>query len=119
MSTIGIIGSRRRDSSWDYDLVENRFLLIYKEGDVIVSGGCKKGGDRFAEIIARKYGLTIIIHYPNWTKYGRGAGFVRNTPIAENSDKLIACAAKDRKGGTEDTIKKFSKAHPDGELFLV
>jgi len=111
MSVIGIVGSRRRDAKCDYELTEKKFLEIYQEGDTIVSGGCLQGGDRFADIIAKKYGLTITIHYPNWGKYGKGAGFVRNTKIAEGTDKLIACVATDRKGGTEDTITKFIKCH--------
>ena len=39
--------------------------------------------------------------------------------IAEKSDVLVACVTKDRTGGTEDTIKKFLKKQPIGELFLV
>lgn len=119
MSTIGVIGSRRRDTKQDYELTEKQFLAIYQEGDIIVSGGCPKGGDRFAEMIAKKYGLTIITHYPNWKKYGRGAGFVRNTKIAADANKLIACTAADRKGGTEDTIKKFLKEKSSDKLYLV
>jgi hypothetical protein len=53
-----------------------------------------------------KYGL---IFPANWKKFGRRAGFVRNTDIAKISTKLIAEVAEDRKGGTEDTISKFIK----------
>jgi hypothetical protein len=109
MKKIGIIGTRRRDGSVSYKKVEESFFEIYEDGDRIVSGGCPKGGDRFAEVIAKKYGIPILIFYPNWDKYKKGAGLVRNTFIAQNSDVLIACVATDRKGGTEDTIKKFLK----------
>ena len=51
--------------------------------------------------------MPIFIFHADWEKFGRGAGFVRNGDIANNSDVLIACVAKDRKGGTEDTIGKF------------
>lgn len=118
MKKIGIIGSRTRDTSFAFDLVKNKFLEIYKEGDQIVSGGCPKGGDRFAEIIAKQYGIPILICYPNWNKYKKGAGFVRNSNIANESDYLIACAATNRKGGTEDTIKKFEKLNK-GEVYVV
>ena len=123
MSVIGIVGSRRRDAKCDYELTERKFLDIYQEGDTIVSGGCPQGGDRFAEMIAKRGGLTITIHYPNWSKYGKGAGFVRNTKIADDADKLIACVAADRTGGTEDTVEKFDNNLPSNEianyLFLV
>jgi hypothetical protein len=122
MKRIGIIGTRRRDNSAAYTLVEKKFFEIYEECDWIVSGGCPKGGDRFAEVIAKKFGIPILIFYPNW-KSGPGAGIVRNTDIAKNSDVLIACVADDRSGGTEDTIKKYlrfcERGYKKGELILI
>ena len=114
MKTIGIIGSRRRDTSADYKACRKIFFSIYEEGDHIVSGGCPKGGDKYAELIAKELGLTennqgLIIHRTDWKRYGRGAGFIRNTPIAQDSDVLIAVVSHDRRGGTEDTIKKAEK----------
>jgi len=114
---IGIVGSRRRDSIKDYNLVVTKFLDIYKQNDVIVSGGCPKGGDRFAEMIAKKFDIPIIIHKADWDK-GRGAGFIRNSYIANDSDILIACVSADRTGGTEDTIKKYLKLKKD-RLIIV
>ena len=127
---IGIIGSRRRDNEEDYKQVYNEFKKWYDEGDKICSGGCPKGGDRFAEIIARKLGLTIengslIIHYPKKPKTGSPrwawaqANYERNTLVANDSDVLIACVAPDRKGGTEDTIKKWIKRKLDNNLLRI
>lgn len=109
MKTIGIVGSRRRDSDKDYGRTCLAFSKVYLQGDRIVSGGCPKGGDRFAEIIAKQDGLTITIHYPDWDRHGKSAGFIRNSLIAEDCDILIAVVAEDRTGGTEDTIKKAKK----------
>ncbi len=119
MKKIGIVGSRRRDSFVDLKKINDAFLLEFMEGDIIVSGGCPRGGDKFAEFIAFSYKVPITIYRPDWKKNGRGAGFVRNTDIARESDVLIACVAADRKGGTEDTIRKFKKFHPDGKVILV
>lgn len=118
---IGIVGSRRRDTEEDLLVVATTFWDIYEKGDRLVSGGCKQGADRFAEILAIEHGLTITIHYPHkedldeellkvnpraaWAKIN----YARNTLIAEDCDILIACVAPDRKGGTEDTIKKAIK----------
>ena len=118
MKKIGIIGSRRRNSDKDFDIVEMSFLTAYEKDSIIISGGCPKGGDRFAEDIAKKFDVSIRIFKPDWERFGRGAGFVRNTDIAENSDVLIACVASDRKGGTEDTIEKFMKTHQEIDLIL-
>ena len=109
MKKIGIVGSRRRNSPGDFNIVAMRFADLYEPGDWIVSGGCPKGADNFAETIAKSKGIPILIFYPAWERIGRSAGFVRNADIAEHSDVLIACVAKDRKGGTEDTLKKFKK----------
>jgi len=114
---VGIVGSRRRDTPEDLKIVRNALLLILSETEekvILVSGACPKGADRFAEILARELGLPIILHKPKFNEmksnttweYARVC-YDRNTLIAKDSDILIACVAADRKGGTEDTIKKF------------
>lgn len=88
---------------------------------MIVSGGCPKGGDRFAEILIKKYNTPKKIFRAKWYQdgeYVRYAGFKRNTSIAKFGDEMIACVAKDRTGGTEDTIRKFRKFHPKGKIHL-
>jgi len=120
---IGIIGSRRRNETSDKQLIETKLINLINDYGVenlkICSGGCPKGGDKFAEELALKYRIPKIIYKADWNKNGRIAGFIRNTYIAETSDILIACVASDRKGGTEDTIKKFKKMKPNGEIVLV
>ena len=107
MKVIGIIGTRRRDSFSDMEEVWKEFYSIYEDGDEIVSGGCPEGGDRFAEVIAKKKQIPIKIYYAQWRKYGKSAGFIRNGLIAKAADMLIACVAEDRKGGTEHCIKYY------------
>ena len=130
MKKIGVVGTRRRDNPSAYKIVEEKFFEIYEEGDWIVSGGCKKGGDRFADVIAKKYGIPILTIYPNYPKYGQVAPTVRNGPVAENSDVVIACVVHPEdgiikvlqrtKGGTEDMLKKHIKfVGPDFEVHLV
>ena len=111
MKKIGIIGTRRRDSRRDFRIVQKKFLEIYEEEDMIISGGCPKGGDQFAYELAKKHGIPILIYFPDWESFGKAAGFARNSTIAMESMVLIACVADDRKGGTEDTIKKFERCH--------
>jgi len=123
MVHIGIVGCRIRDTQSDCDLIEKALLNTIgnksKDRYCIVSGGCPKGGDRFAELLATKHNITIKIYPAEWNKYGKSAGYKRNTYIAQDSNILIACVASDRKGGTEDTIKKYKDFHPDGSLILV
>lgn len=116
MKIIGIVGTRKRDTSSALNIVETKFFELYKEGDWICSGGCRQGADRFAEILAKKHGIPILIFYPPKKK---GGVFIRNGYIAEQSHILIACVASDRIGGTEDTIKKFLKNKKEDNLHLV
>ena len=106
---IGIVGSRRRNTLEDRSLVEGALLKYYNKGDTLVSGGCPTGADSFAEYFAKLYSISIKIHKAEWDKYGKAAGFMRNSYIAEDADILIACVAPDRTGGTEDTIRKYLK----------
>jgi hypothetical protein len=121
LKTIGIVGSRRRNTGEDKKKVLLKFIELYEDGDHIVSGGCPGCADEFAEQIARQQQIPIMIHYARWNKLGTRAGFIRNTDIAEDADVLIACVAPDRTGGTEDTIAKFlaRPAIKEEDLYLV
>ena len=125
MKRIGIVGTRSRDTESDYILVRDKFFEVYEPGDTIVSGGCKQGGDRFAEILNTWYQIPILIHRPEPIPPGSPrwmytqANYARNTLIAQDSDVLIACASQERRGGTEDTIKKFKKFYPNEVVHLV
>jgi len=123
-----VIGTRRRDTAAAFDLIKKKFFEIYEEGDWICSGGCPKGGDRCAEQIAKQEGIPILIFYPAYKRYGRGAPTVRNTPVAEKSDVIVACVVrpeegldeilKREKGGAEDTLKKYV-GHNKTKIYLV
>ena len=107
MKIIGIVGSRRRNSRTDERKVIAAFNKIYEDGDEIVSGGCWAGADNMAEKIAKDVQCPIKIYHAKWKRLGKSAGHARNTLIAKDADVLIACVADDRKGGTEDTIRKY------------
>jgi len=109
---LGVVGSRRRDSPKDKAVVKEAIQRFDKP--TLVSGGCLRGADRFAEELAKELGLEIVLYYPDMTGVrSRGdyakACFARNKLIALKSDILIACVAPDRKGGTENTIVEFIK----------
>lgn len=107
MKRIGIVGSRSRESQSDWQLVKHAFEAVYKRGDWIVSGGCRRGADAFAKSLHYINAVPYLEFPADWNHHGKAAGFVRNTEIALWSDVLIACVAADRTGGTEDTITKF------------
>lgn len=74
---------------------------------VFVSGGAK-GVDSIAEKFALENNHDVVVIKPNWTKYNKRAGFMRNTEIVKTSDIIFALVDKPT-GGTWDTIKKAEK----------
>ena len=71
MLLLGVVGSRQRISIDDYQIVESiikQFLEIHGRKLILVSGGCSKGADNFAEIAAKKLGIPILIYYPDKQK---------------------------------------------------
>lgn len=54
----------------------------------IITGGAK-GPDTWAENIGRELGLEVTVYPAEWDKYGRGAGFKRNTLIAQHADSCL------------------------------
>jgi len=130
MKKIAIVGTRSRNTSAAFDLIAEKFWEIYEEGDWIVSGGCPKGADRYAHLLAKQEGIPLLTIYPNYKRFKRGAPNVRNGPVAEISDVVIACVRRPEegigevvkriKGGTEDMLKKYVKSHlDDWEIYLV
>jgi len=92
-------------------------LNIPASSYVIVSGGAR-GVDTFAEKFADKNGLPSVIIKPDWERFGRKAGMIRNGEIARLSDVVLAFVDKDT-GGTWDTIKKSKKLNKRVYVFNV
>lgn len=110
MARVAIIGSRR----WrDRDAI-GRAVAALETGDVVVSGGAK-GPDTWAAAAARARGLEVVEHRPDlagvkarWAAAERY--YARNQRVVDDCDRVIAFVAADRKGGTEDTIRRAAKA---------
>ena len=109
MNHVAIVGSRSRT---DPETVE-RLVAKLPAGTVIVSGGAS-GPDTWAEEAARKYGFPVKIFRPD-LEGARSQGQVtrrhhnRNQRIVDIADELIALVAPDRRGGTEDTIRRAER----------
>lgn len=72
----------------------------------IVSGGAQ-GTDTLAERWAKEHKIPTIIYKPNWRKYGKRAGPLRNTDIVAKSTHLVAFPPTSRaNSGTRDAIRK-------------
>lgn len=104
MIKLAVIGSR---SFNNFRLLEKILEPYRPKISTIVSGGAK-GADFWGESYAIKYGLEREIYLPDWDKYKKAAGFIRNTQIIENCDAVIAFWDGESHG-TQDSITKAEK----------
>lgn len=105
---LAIVGSRAFN---DYGLLVDTILDFMCPLDFIteiISGGAK-GADTLGNNFADNNGIESTIYRPEWDKYGKSAGFIRNQTIIDNCDMVLAFwDGKSR--GTADTIEKAKKA---------
>lgn len=55
-----------------------------------VISGHAKGADSFGEAWADRNEIPLKIFLPDWDKYGKRAGFLRNIEMAKEADALVA-----------------------------
>jgi len=98
-----IIGSRDFN---DYDFLKSSIFDLYfiDEIDLIISGGAR-GADKLAERFADDYGFEKHIIKADWDKYGKSAGFKRNTKLIHEADVVFAFWDGVSRG-TKDSITK-------------
>ena len=104
---IAVIGSR------DFENIDmlNQVLMKHREEITVVISGGAKGADAMAEHWAKENGIETLIFLPDWSKYGRSAGVVRNHDIIKSCDLCIAFWDGKSKG-TASSIrlcKKYGK----------
>lgn len=109
MNKLAIVGSRTFNN---YDLLSETVLdhIDIQAISHIISGGAK-GADSLAEQFASNWDIPTIIFKPDWNKYGRGAGMIRNKQIISESDIVIAFWDGVSKGtkNSIDTAVKLNK----------
>ncbi len=100
---VGVIGSR---SFTDYDLLKSELDKIREVSEItcIVSGGAT-GADLLGERYAKEHKIPTKIFFPDWKKFGKRAGFLRNSDIVRNSTIIIAFW-NGASSGTLDSINK-------------
>jgi predicted Rossmann fold nucleotide-binding protein DprA/Smf involved in DNA uptake len=110
---VAIVGSRDYP---DIDQVEMYVADRLRPGDVVVSGGAR-GVDLAAEVAASTCGLDVVVHMPEWDKYGKSAGFRRNRIIVEDADRVVAFWDGKSKG-TKHSIDLAHKLGKPVEVFM-
>lgn len=95
IKNVAIIGSRK----YPHPDAIRAYVNALPDDTVVISGGAE-GVDSIAAFTARnrKPPLAVIEYLPNWGKYGRGAGFVRNHDIVKAADRVVAFWSVGSKG---------------------
>ncbi len=70
--------------------------------------GGAKGADSLGEEYAKENNIPTKIFIPDWDKYGKSAGMIRNTDIV-NESELIVAFWDGISSGTLDSINKAKK----------
>lgn len=76
----------------DYELLSKTMkdYLASIEDDICVVCGQARGADTLGERYAKEHNHSIQYYPANWKRYGKAAGYIRNTEMANNADALVA-----------------------------
>lgn len=110
---VAIVGSRGYSSEQQV----RRYVAALAEDTVIVSGGAR-GVDTWALDEARRRGMRVVLHRPDWGRYGKRAGFVRNSLIVRDCDRCVAFWDGQSRG-TMDTVRKCEESGKPVEVLTV
>lgn len=85
MKTI-IAGSR--DFTDAYEMVMGMATVPWTVTEVVC--GKARGADELGDEWASVFNIPVVYFEPDWNKFGRTAGFIRNKEMAEYADALVA-----------------------------
>ena len=114
---LAVVGSRYFKDYLLFTTKLDEWIKINGKPEYIVSGGAT-GADRFAEVYAKNHNIPTIIFKPDWNKYGKAAGMIRNNDIVNNCTHLIAFPSRTGKG-TQDSISKAEKMSKPIEVHYI
>lgn len=105
---LAIVGWRKFNDKVLFNKVLEDYTKEHGFPSLVVSGGAK-GADTFAERWAISHGIPTKILEPDWDTHGKRAAIKRNTDIVKACTHMIAFPSKNKKGGTQDSIRKAKK----------
>lgn len=86
-----IAGSRSfGDYDWLCDICDSILERLSEQHEIVVLSGGAKGSDTMGELYAKERGYIFKRFPPDWNRFGRAAGPIRNRDMADNADILIA-----------------------------
>jgi hypothetical protein len=105
---LAIVGYRGFTDETVFMETMQAFVAKYGLPELVVSGGAA-GADTMGELWAAICGIPTRILTPDWRRYGRAAGLMRNTDIVAACTHMVAFPSIHGKG-TQDSIRKAQQA---------
>ena len=112
MKTV-IAGSR---SITNYKCLLEAVAQIDWEITEVISGNAR-GVDRLGERWARENNIPVRLFFPDWNKWGKRAGFVRNQEMIEEADALLALWDGESRG-TKHTMNLAQGSGMPNKVFI-
>lgn len=113
---IAVVGSR---DGWEYEhvarVLDTLFMTTYNHERVRMISGGACGVDTFAEQYAQFYGVEFQVFKPNWDRWGKSAGYIRNSEVVDAADIVVAFW-DGKSAGTAHTI---NTARINGKTVMV
>ena len=95
---VAVIGSRTFSNQNQMFSVLDKLKITH-----LVSGGAR-GADSLAEQWAHQKKIPVTVYKPDWERFGKSAGFLRNYDIIQDAELVVAFWDGTSKG-TEHSIK--------------
>ena len=94
----------------NYAFLSKTLDTLFANLDIVsIVSGKANGADSLGERYANEKGLEVHPFPADWTKYGKGAGHIRNAKMADNAEGLVAFwdgKSRGTKGMIEIATKK-------------
>ena len=94
--------------------------ILSEYRDLEIVSGHARGADLFAEEYASLRGVKLSVFSPDWKKYGRSAGPVRNRQMLEyalEATPLVVAFWNGESRGTKNMIMQAQKARVEVQIF--
>lgn len=111
MFRIIVAGTREFNNFEMLNEVLEGFISNMNKDSITIVSGCARGADTLGEVFAENHNINLVKFPADWQKYGKEAGFIRNTEMAnyvteEGSHGILFAFWDGKSNGTKDMINK-------------